>query len=393
MLKLFTPLESPAIYGGDDINQASIPYRKGGVKAPSFLTGFTSFLISLIVGLFIVSCVSVTPSKKDVVSPEIQMRETESSKQVKLMNEKILISTLSTKRDPYRDYKIGPEDLLEINVFEDEKLNKNVRVSSQGNISLPLLGILRVKDLTANELEKEIRDLLSEKYLQDPHVSVFIREYRNQQISVMGAVEKPGVYDVKGQKTVLDILSVAGGLAGSPKENAGPLLFLIRPARLEDEASKEKKESDEQTSKTFVIDLEELLIKGDLTLNLPLSHGDIINIPFSGKIFMGGEVRSPGGFRLSGKKMTLGQAITMAGGLKYEANGSETKIFRYSEKGTEREVLSVNVNAIQKGESEDLYLKENDIIIVPKSGVKAFLTGLRDTFKGFLGFGVSLGTL
>ncbi len=393
MLKVFTPLESPAIYGGDDINQASIPYRKGGVKAPSFLMGFTSFLISLIVGLFIVSCASAPSPKRDVISPETQIKEAESSKQVKLMNERILMSTLSSKRDPYRDYKIGPEDLLEISVFEDKELNKTVRVSSQGNISLPLLGILRVKDLTAYELEKEIRDLLAEKFLQDPHVSVFIREYRNQQISVMGAVDKPGLYDVKGQKTVLDLLAMAGGLAGSPKENAGPLLFLIRPARPEDESSKEKKDSDEQTPKTFVIDLEELLFKGDLTLNLPLIHGDVINIPFSGKIFVGGEVRSPGGFPLSGRKMTVGQAITVAGGLKYEANGSETKIFRYSEKGTEREALSVNVYAIQKGESEDPYLKENDIIIVPKSGVKAFLTGVRDTFKGLLGFGVSLGTL
>jgi polysaccharide export outer membrane protein len=342
---------------------------------------------------FTISCVVAPPPKKDVVSPETQMREVESSKQMKLMNEKILMSALSSKRDPYRDYKIGPEDLLEITVFEDAQLNKTVRVSSQGNISLPLLGILKVKDLTAYELEKELRDLLSEKYLQDPHVNLFIREYRNQQISVVGAVEKPGVFDVKGQKTVLDLLAMAGGLAGSPKENAGQLLFLIRPPILEDEAFKEKKDSDEQASKTFVIDLEELLINGDLTLNLPLSHGDIINIPSSGKIFLGGEVRSPGGFHLSGKKMTLGQAITMAGGLKYEANGSETKIFRYSEKGTEREVLSFNVYAIQKGESEDPYLKENDIIIVPKHGVKGFLTGFRDTVKGIFGLGFSLGSL
>ncbi len=357
---------------------------------------FTLLLMNLSLGLFIVSCVVAPPPKRDVVSQETQMRELESSKQMKLMNERILMSTFSSKRDPYRDYKIGPEDLLEISVFEDEKLNKAVRVSSQGNISLPLLGILKVKDLTAYELEREIRDLLTEKYLQDPHVNVFIREYRNQQISVVGAVEKPGVYDVKGQKTVLDVLALAGGLAGSPKENAGQLLFLIRPASLEDEASREKKDSkdsNEQTSKTFVIDLEELLINGDLTLNLPLTHGDVINIPFSGKIFVGGEVKSPGGFRLGGKKLTVGQAITMAGGLKYEANGSETKIFRYPEKGTEREVLSVNVYAIQKGEGEDPYLKENDIIIVPKHGVKGFLTGFRDTIKGLFGLGFSLGSL
>lgn len=295
------------------------------------------------------------------------------------------MSALSSKRDPHRDYKIGPEDLLEITVFDVEKLYKIVRVSSQGNISLPLLGILKVKDLTAYELEKEIRDLLAEKYLQDPHVSVFIKEYRNQQISVMGAVVKPSVYDVKGQKTVLDLLAMAGGLAGGDRGGAGPLLFLIRPARQEDEASKEKQDSDEQTLKTFMIDLEELLVKGDFTLNLPLTNGDVINVPFSGKIFVGGEVRRPGGFPLMGKKMTLSQAITMAGGLNPKAAGSETKIFRYSEKGTEREIISVDVYAIEKGESEDLYLKENDVILVPKSGGKAFLTEFWDFLKGRVG--------
>lgn len=351
---------------------------------------FTFYVTCFLLGLLITSCASAPPPKREVISPEIVAKEVESSRQLKLMNERILMSTLSSKRDPYRDYKIGSEDLLEISVFEDEKLNKIVRVSSQGNISLPLLGILRVKDLTANELEKEIRDLLAEKYLQDPHVSVFIREYRNQQISVIGAVDKPGLYEVKGQKTVLDLLAMAGGLAGSHKENAGQLLFLIRPPRWDEGVSKEP---DEQIPKTFVIDLEELLINGDLTLNLPLTHGDVINIPASGKIFVGGEVRRPGGFPLMGKRMTISQAVAMAGGLNKEANGSETKIFRYSGKGPEKEILSANIHAIQKAREEDLYLKENDIIIVPKSGVKAFLIEFRDTIKGLLGFGFSLGTL
>jgi polysaccharide export outer membrane protein len=338
--------------------------------------------------VFVISCASSSPPKKEVVSPETQIREIESSKRVKEMNEKLLMSSLSSRRDLYRDYKIGPEDLLEISVFEDEKLNKTVRVSSQGNISLPLLGILKVKGLTANELEKEIRDLLAEKYFQDPHVGVFIKEYRNQRISVIGAVEKPGVYDVTGQKTVLDILAIAGGL----KEDAGPLLFLIRPPRLEDEVLKGKKDSDDQTPRTFLIDLEELLVKGDLALNLPLIHGDVVNIPVSGKIFVGGEVRSPGGFPLRGKKLTVSQAIALAGGLKGEANGSETKIFRYSEKGTGKEILSVNAYAIQKGQEEDLHLKESDIIIVPKSGTKTVLNEIWDFIKGRIG-AISLGTL
>jgi polysaccharide export outer membrane protein len=119
----------------------------------------------------------------------------------------------------------------------------------------------------------------------------------------------------------------------------------------------------------------------------------LVNIPVSGKVFVGGEVNKPGGFPLKGKKVTVSQAIAMAEGLKPWADASETKIFRYSEKETAKEIRSVNLYAIQKGQEEDPYLKENDIIIVPRSGVKTFLIELRDTLKGLIGFGVTFGTL
>jgi len=347
-------------------------------------------LFSLLFVFFILSCFSSSPPKKDIVSPETLTREIEASRQVKAMNERILISARSSEIYSSRDYKIGPEDLLEISVFEDEKLNKTVRVSSRGNISLPLLGILAVKGLTANELEKEVRDLLTEKFFQDPHVSVFIKEYRNQRIFVIVAVDKPGAYDVTGQKTILDLLGMAGGLRGSHDNEAGQLLFLIRPPSQKEKTDKDKANSQEQSPQTFVVDLEELLIKGDLTLNLPLMHGDVINVPVSGKVFVGGEVRSPGGFPLKGKKLTVSQAIALAGGLKTEAAGSNTKIFRYSEKGTGKEILSANVYSIQKGKAEDLYLKENDIIIVPRSGAKVMGNELWDFVKGRIG-GFSFG--
>ena len=373
-------------------------------RIPSF------FPISLLLAFLIGSCVSGPTPKEEIVSPEKTITEIESSQQVKAMNERILMSSLSSKRDPHRDYKIGPEDLLEISVFEVEELNKTVRVSSQGNISLHLLGVLRVKGLTANELERELRELLAEKYLQDPHVSVFIKEYRSQRISVMGAVEEPNVFNVTGQRTILDMLAMAGGV----RDDASHLLFLIRPPALEDEAPeapekakgpealeraegpesiKGTKHSEGGSPKTFVINLEELLIKGDLTLNLPLKHGDVINVPVSGKVFVGGEVWRPGGFILAGKRMTLSQAIVLAGGVKPQAKGSDTKIFRYSEKGTGRKILSANVYAIQKGQEDDLYVKENDIIIVPRHGVKAFFVGIKETLTGVFSMGYSLGSI
>jgi polysaccharide export outer membrane protein len=341
--------------------------------------------ICLLLISLIVSCASAPPPRGEFISPETTGQEIESSKQVKAMNEKILMSSLSLKRDPYSDYKIGPEDLLEISVFEVETLNKTVRVSSQGNISFPLLGVVRVKGLTANQLERELRDLLAEKYLQDPQVSVFIKEYRSQRISVMGAVEKPGVFEVTGQRTIVDMLAMGGGL----KEDAGNTLFLIRPPLVKRYASKVE-DSEGGSPRTFVVNLQELLVKGDLSLNLPIIHGDVINVPVSDKVFVGGEVWKPGGFFLKAKKMTLSQAIVLAGGVKPQAKGSQTRIFRYSETSPGREIITADIYAIQKGKKEDLYLKENDIIIVPKHGVKAILVGVKEILTGVFSVGYAL---
>ena len=335
--------------------------------------------ISCVLGLILLSCASTPPPKETPPGSAASVKGTGSSQQVRAMNEKLMMSVLSAKRTSSKDYRIGPDDLIEVNVFEDEKLNKTVRVSSQGNVSLPLIGILQVKGLTGSELEKEIRDLLSEKYLQDPHVIIFIKEYHNQRISMMGAVTKPGVYDVTGEKTVLDLLSLAGGI----RDDAGKMLFLIRPPSMDGDGKKKGKEPEAETegAKTLTAGLEELLIKGDLSLNFTLEHGDVINIPPAGKVFVSGLVQNPGGYTMT-KAMTLSQAIAVAGGLSVKADGSETRIFRYSGRGDQKEVLTFNAYAIQKGKTSDPYLQENDVIFVPRSGTKTALIEIWEFFKG-----------
>lgn len=340
-------------------------------------------LFSLLAGFLLNSCASGPTSPKGMPPREVQEKEIESARQVKEMNDRILMSTLATSKAAAGDYKIGPEDLIEITVFEVEKLNKTVRVSARGDISLPLLGILRVKGLTTTDLEKRVTDLLAEKYIKDPYVTVFIKEYRNQRISVIGMVEKPGIFEVAGQKTVLGMLAMAGGL----KEDAGRLLFLLRPPLLNEDDPKGAGASAQQAPLTLVIDLDEMLIKGDLTLNVPTFSGDVINVPASGKVFVGGDVQRPGGFPLKGKSLTLTQAIALAEGLKPEADGSEIKIFRFSGKGYEKEVLTFNYYDIVEAKAVDPYVKENDILIVPRSGVKNFWVGFRDFFRFSFGLG------
>ena len=109
------------------------------------------------------------------------------------------------------DYKIGTFDLLDISVFQVPELSRTVRVDAQGLISLPMIGPTQAAALTARELEMLLAKRLSEKYLQDPQVSVFIKEYVSQRVVVEGSVLKPGVYPITGRATLLQVIALAGG--------------------------------------------------------------------------------------------------------------------------------------------------------------------------------------
>lgn len=112
-----------------------------------------------------------------------------------------------------RDYRIGPEDLLDIQVFGVDQLSRSVRVNSRGHVSLPLIGAVPVAGLTAQEAEQAISRRLAENYLQNPQVSLFIKEFTTQRVTIEGAVNRPGIYPLRGQTTLLTSLAMAGGQA------------------------------------------------------------------------------------------------------------------------------------------------------------------------------------
>ena len=109
------------------------------------------------------------------------------------------------------DYRIGPQDLLEIQVYGLEGLKRDVRVNSRGVVTLPLIGTVAVGGLTSQEAEELIRTSYEKDYLRNPQVSLFIKEYTSQRITVEGAVNRPGVYPIKGQTSLLQALAIAGG--------------------------------------------------------------------------------------------------------------------------------------------------------------------------------------
>ena len=118
-----------------------------------------------------------------------------------------------TPRSTIRDYRIGAEDLLEIQVFGVDQLSRTVRVNSRGQVSLPLIGPVEVAGMTAQEAEAAITARLSANYLQNPQVSLFIKEFTTQRVTIEGAVNRPGIYPLKGASTLLTSLAVAGGQA------------------------------------------------------------------------------------------------------------------------------------------------------------------------------------
>jgi len=251
-----------------------------------------------------------------------------------------------------QEYRIGPKDLLEISVFGADELSRTVRVSEDGKVSLPLLGEVIVDGLTKSELEKKLAGLLGEKYVQNPQVTVFIKEYQSKRVSVLGAVEKPGPYQLLGRQTLMQIISEAGGLT----RDAGSDIIIIR--QLPDGAST-----------SLRISIDDLFLKGDATLNVPLEPGDIVNVPVDKLVvvYVFGQVKNPGALQVKKSAIpTLLQAIAQAGGFTDRAARGGILIKRNDEAGKEKEI-KVNARSILGGKQKDVQLLENDTVYVPES--------------------------
>src|SRR3954469_23297330 len=119
-----------------------------------------------------------------------------------------------------KEYRVGANDLLDIEVLNLDGAKRTVRVNAAGSITLPLIGPVVVAGLTQEQIEAHIGSLYGDKYLQNPQVSVFIREFTTERITIDGAIAKPGIYPLVGQMTLLRVLALAGGFGTIAKRNA-----------------------------------------------------------------------------------------------------------------------------------------------------------------------------
>lgn len=297
------------------------------------------------------------------------------------LNAALTMGVAATSQDTSGgEYRIGPDDVLAIKADNLDELSESVRVNDRGEIVLPLVGTLRVKGMTTSDVERDITKKIA-RYVEHPVVNVTVKEYRSQRITVVGAVRSPQVYAINGQYHLLDMLMMAGGLS----DDAGRICYIIRPLKDKDDERGSGK-GVRRRAETIIIDLNKLLIKGDYSLNVPVYANDIINVPRGGVVFVDGKVNAPGSYALS-PNMTLVEAITMAKGLSAEASSSDVKIFRDNGNGG-RDVITADYSDIRKGKKPDILLEENDIIIVPKNGLKSFVGSFLKTVRGL----VTLGT-
>jgi polysaccharide export outer membrane protein len=246
------------------------------------------------------------------------------------------------------DYRIGPNDLLEIAVFGLPELSQTVRVAEDGSVTLSIIGRVEVAGSTAQELERKLAQILDRQYTKDARVTVFIREY--QKVSVIGAVARPGMYELVGPTTLLQMIAQAGGLTSQAMKE----IFVYR-------------QLPEGKQTIIAIDLGELS-NGNQDLNVELKPKDIVSVPVdqTQNVFVFGEVRAPGAIPyLSSKRITLLQAVAQAGGTTEWAKKSRLTIKRKDKKTGQEMKIRVNLKDIISGKMADIVLEEGDVVIVP----------------------------
>ncbi len=266
------------------------------------------------------------------------------------------LCSLSAQTNPATDqtyeYQIGAKDLLQISVFEVPELNITVRVSENGNINLPLLGEVKAEGLNRLELEKQIAARLEKNYLKNAEVTIFIKEFQSKKISIMGAVKEPGQKELIGRQSLLQVISMAGGLSGE----ASDTVVIFRQFK-------------NGQSLSLTIKMDELLLKANPKYNIPVFPGDIINVPGSQflDIYVFGQVKNPGAVRMKmgSDQVTLLRAIAQAGGFTDRARRGKVLVTR-SEEGREKKIY-VDVKDILSGDRRDFALQAFDVVFVPES--------------------------
>jgi polysaccharide biosynthesis/export protein len=271
-------------------------------------------------------------------------------------------------------YRLGPGDEIKVQQANAEELDgKTARVNDEGFVNLPLVGRLQVGGLTIEETETLVTNGLS-KLLVHPAPVVAITEYRSQPVSVLGEVNTPGVIQLQGRKTIVEMLSLAGGL----KADAGTTVQITRRiayGKLPLPGATVDAQNEYSMARLNL----SALLKGSSNPaeNIVIFPQDIISVPKADTVYITGDVKKPGGFPLTNEGgLSILQAVALAEGLGPEAAPKNAKIYRDIGPDQPKKEIAVNLQAIMQGKGSDVTLEPKDVLFIPdsasrKAGVKA----------------------
>ena len=290
---------------------------------------------------------------------------------------------------PLEDYRIGPNDVIDVQIENAPEMSKTFRVTAAGTFLMPYVGRVTAVKKTTEEVAQLIADSLRGDYLKDPKVVVTVKEFNSRSFFIQGSVRSPGVFQIEGRPSMLELITLAGGLSDKHGANA----YIIR--RLKTTEQKEPEPNVEKTTAAKVANAEQEppeeaakyelksaningLLKGRFDQDVLLEPGDIINIPPSDVFFVAGEVNAPGSFALT-EGTTLRQAISLAQGTNFKAALSRGVVYRENASG-KREEVHVDIGAVMNGKKDDVLIMANDIIMVPNSRTKTLGGALLKAF-------------
>ncbi len=288
------------------------------------------------------------------------------------------------------DYLLGPEDVLTITVLDLPQMTQTVRVENDGSVTVKLLGRVPAAGLTTVELKKELEQDWGRQFLEDPVVSIFVKQYHSSPVSVVGAVAKPGVYQLPGPRTLIQVIAMAGGVnlpgkSGSEMSGGAPAGRWAFVTRRDGFGHVTPIPGLQQTAPDQVkVDLGKLMYSQDAALDIPVKPFDTITISKAGIVYVVGDVQKSGGFTLENvDSLTALQALSLAQGCAQNCN-MKSDIIIHSLPNGARQMTHINLGKIMKGKAKDPILSADDMLVVPGSFGKGLL--------GY-GWGTGLATL
>lgn len=245
--------------------------------------------------------------------------------------------------------KLGPDDLVEVGVYNVPELTTRARVNSNGSLYLPLIGYVQVGGLTLDQAQTLVEKRLADGgFVKDPHVSILVTQPGAQGASVLGQVNKPGVYPVSPGARLFDLVSAAGGLT----DKAGRSVTVSHR---------------DQPDKPIIVDLARNL-EDKPESNINILPGDTVVVRKADIVYVVGDVGRPSGFLMDSGHLTVLQAIALAGGTTHTAKLSGARLIHKGPDGLSE--TSVHLQKILSAKSPDIQMQADDILFVPSSTAK-----------------------